>query len=250
MRMSWEREKETLGREVMCELYRCGLVRTWYRHRREGWELISGKWSPFYVQLRPLCSHPDLLARIGRAIGRLTQEEAGHITRLVGIAMAGIPISVATSLACGLPSAYTRKLEGVRTLDDLTSVISSYGEHNMLEGEVRPGDRLGFVDDLVTGLDSKLIAIEQARHHLRGQGLTDVGTDDVIVVLDREQGAAEKAVAAGLRLHRLIPFRTCGIDWLRDALAPIEYEVLCGYLADPEAYQAPDRRAEVTALAP
>ena len=111
-------------------------------------------------------------------------------------------------------------------------------------------ERLGFVDDLVTGLDSKLIAIEQARYHLSSQGLPDVGTEDIVVVLDREQGAGEKAAAAGLRLHRLIPFRTRGIDWLRDALAPAEHEVLSGYLADPEAYQAPDRRAEVIAMAP
>jgi len=248
--VSWTEEKDELGREIMRELYERGLLRTWYRDRRDGWELVSGAWSPFYIQLRPLCSYPPLLRSVGAALGRLVAEEVPEATRVVGIAMAGIPIALSVSLSTGLPCAYTRKIEGVRGVDDLRQTIDSYGEHRLLEGEVEDDDRLIFADDLVTGLDSKLIAIEQVRHQLARDGVHRVETRDVLVLLDREQGARERAKAAGVRLHSLIPFRTSGIEWLKDGLAPVEYTVLSEYLDDPEAFQDEDARARVMAQAP
>jgi len=248
--MLWSTEKDQLGRDTMLALYERGLMKTWYRDRREGWELVSGRWSPFYLQLRPLCSFPDLLKSVGYALSRVVANEVPDATRLVGIAMAGIPIALAASFASGITCTYTRKLEGVRSVEDLRRVLESYGEHRMLEGEVGPGDRLVFVDDLVTGLDSKLIAIEQVRAQLAWDGVTGCATEDVLVLVDREQGAQTRADELGVRLHSLIPFRSQALEWLRDNLAPVEYDVISDYLSDPDAFQDAADRERVIALAP
>ncbi|MGD8239275.1 MAG: hypothetical protein PVH68_12025 [Armatimonadota bacterium] len=247
--MAWADEKEALGKRIVEALYERGLIRTWYRDRPEGWTLVSGAWSPFYIQLRPVCSHPELLRDVGEGLGRLIREEAPDVTKIVGVAMAGIPLAVAASLASGLPCLYTRKLEGVRSADELTEAIQQYGEHAMVEGDLATGDRLVALDDLVTGFDSKLIAVRQVEYEMGRLGLQDIVCRDVAVVLDREQGAAETAAEHDIRLHALVPFATKGLDWLADAMAPLERDTIKSYLADPATYQSPEKQAELAQAA-
>src|SRR5947209_7008471 len=95
-------------RELLRSLLNAGLLKTWYRDRQEGWTLVSGLWSPFYVQLRPLASHPELLSSVGRALAKLIRVEIPDASALVGIAMTGIPLAVAASLAGSLRLCYTR----------------------------------------------------------------------------------------------------------------------------------------------
>ena len=79
-------------KEIFIELYKRGLIKT-IRHKPEGWKLVSGIWSPFYIQLRLLPSHPDLLNEIGILLGEKIKSFGN---KLLGIAMAGIPISPST----------------------------------------------------------------------------------------------------------------------------------------------------------
>jgi len=230
---------ESPEKEIARELYRRRLLRTWLRDKPEGWRLISGLWSPFYIQLRPLPSHPDLLLSVGEAMTRMILSRAPQTTHLVGIAMAGIPIAVATSLASGMPCSMTRKLEGVRSLADLEKTLQCYGEHALLEGEICDGDHLLLVDDMVTRFDSKLVAAAQVRAEVERRGLSRVKCEEVAVVLDREQGAAEAAAQHSMRLHALIPFRSQGLAWLADVMSPRELEVISDYLANPQKYQEP-----------
>lgn len=58
---------------------------------------------------------------------------------------------------------YTRKLEGVKNINDFQEKISEYRQHNLVEGFFSAGDNMALIDDLVTKLDSKLIALEQLK---------------------------------------------------------------------------------------
>ena len=193
-----------LKKRIMQDIYENRMLLTAVRDRPEGWTLHSGQWSPFYIQLRILSSFPQTLKLIGSAMGTLVREEAAHINRLVGIAFAGIPIATAMSLSTGIPACHTRKVEGVRTEEELKDVIDKYGQHSLLEGEICDGDAICLVDDLVTGMESKLVARKQVVAELERRGIGDYTIDDIAVVIDRQQGALTRANELRIRLHSLI----------------------------------------------
>ena len=247
--MTWPEERKLLGRRIVEGLYDRGLIRTWYRDKPEGWTLVSGLWSPFYIQLRPLCSYPDLLSDAGTALGRMIREEIPEATKVVGIAMAGIPLAMATAVTSGLPAAYTRKIEGVRSAEGLAEKLKEYGEHAQVEGELTEGDRLVLIDDLVTRFDSKLIAVRQVQFEVERRDLRDVACAHVAVVVDREQGAAQLASESGISLHTLTRFVSEAIPWLADKMTRLELEVIREYLLTAEPFQKDDIRAELGQLA-
>ena len=119
----------------------------------------------------------------------------------------------------------------------------------MIEGVLEDGDAVGIVDDLVTKFDSKVVALKQLEFERAVRGLKHVTCSDVIVVLDREQGAKEIAREYGVTLHSLIPFMSKGVEWLKDVLADQEYVVIVDYLNDTDKYQDPRVQAELSEIA-
>jgi orotate phosphoribosyltransferase len=237
----------TVEQRIVAGLYEHGLFRTWYRHRPEGWNLVSGLWSPIYLQLRTLCGFPSLLAEVGRALAGLVRAEAPAANCLIGIAYGGIPIAISTSLAGGLPAGMTRKLSGPDA--DSPGRLPGYGQHASVEGALEEGAKVVLVDDLVTGFDSKLAAARQVEAEVARRNLERVECRDVAVVVDREQGGADAAAEHGFRLHALIRLRSEGLDWLEPVLAPIEYEVAKAYLEDPAPFQDEDEQARLREIA-
>lgn len=233
---------EERARKIVFDLYEHGMIRTWYRHKPEGWILASGLWSPFYIQLRTLCSYPSVLKEIGEAMSILLQKTVPETTRIVGIAMAGIPIAVATSLTSGLPSAFTRKSDAGSSFKN----GKQYGEHSILEGELRDNDTIVLIDDVVTKLDTKLQAIAQIQQEIEERGLKNVNCNHVAVVLDREQGAILAAKIANISLHSLLKFRSEALDFLSSRMAPLELQVINDYLLNPDKYQNTHIRKELT----
>jgi orotate phosphoribosyltransferase len=232
---------EERAKAITVDLYGNGMIKTWFRHKPEGWTLVSGLWSPFYIQLRTLSSHPSLLKEIGEAMSQLLSEQIPEATRIIGIAMAGIPIAVATSLVSGLPSAFTRKTEG----SSLVKKDMRYGEHAYLEGELCENDSLLIVDDVVTRFDTKLLAINQIQQEIKERGFRNVKCNHVSVVLDREQGATEMARAMRISLHPIIRFKTQALDWLSSEISPLERQVISDYLERPDKYQEPSIQEEL-----
>lgn len=237
-----------LRRRIAAGLYEGGLFRTWYRDRPEGWTLVSGLWSPIYLQLRELASHPALLHDIGEALSGMIRKEIGDASSLVGIAYGGIPIAVAASLASGIPAAMTRKLEA-KSEGEIDEALRAYGEHASVEGILEGNSRLVLVDDLVTGFDSKLVAARQVEHEARRRGLEGVTCRDVAVVVDREQGGAEAARSHGFTLHAALRMRADCLPLLKGKLAPVEHEVVTAYLEDPAPFQDPREQLRLAEVA-
>ncbi len=243
--MTWTEEKNSVAGEIVSLLYKNRMIRTFYRDKPEGWTLISGLYSPLYIQLRPLVSYPEVFRRVCNALCRLLSEESPDIMKVIGIAMAGVPIASGMSIACGISAGFTRKMENVKSVEAFRKAISSYGEHALLEGDVASGERIALVDDLVTRFDSKEIALEQVKHEVARRGLENVECRTVLVVLDREQGGREAAQRAGVNLLSLIPFKTVGLPLLEGVINKTEWETLTRYLEDPEYFQDREVQAEI-----
>jgi len=217
----------------MQDIYEKRMILTSVRDRPEGWTLHSGLWSPFYIQLRILSSFPETLKLVGRALATLIKEEAPSVNRLVGIAFAGIPIATAVSLESGLPACHTRKILGVRTEQELYDAIGKYGQHSLMEGEVQDGDTLCLIDDLVTGMESKLVGRTQVIDELKNREVSDVSVDDIAVIIDRQQGARERAKDLNIRLHSLIDLVDEGLPAIKDSMSEEEHQIVAEYLANP-----------------
>lgn len=247
--MSWESRKRELAGELVRRLYASGVVRTWLRDRPEGWELMSGAWSPFYVNFRDAPADPELFRFLIDAGAELVSQEVPEATQLVGLAAAGVPFAAGFAYKLGLPMAYTRKLPNVRDVAALERELGAYGNHRLVEGGFRSGDRVALVDDLVTGFDSKEIALRQLAVELERRGLEDVRTDAVVVFVERGAEARRRAEAAGVRLVSLTVLDERSVEALRGAAGDRELDVIGAYLRDPEPFQDAARRAELIAEA-
>jgi orotate phosphoribosyltransferase len=144
-----------------------------------------------------------------------------------------VPIATSVSLESGLPAVHTRKIVGVKTEKELREAIEKYGQHALLEGVVEPGDTLCLVDDLVTGMESKMVARGQVLAELEKRGVEGVTCDSIAVVLDRQQGAKERAKQEGITLHSLIDFVDEGLPLLDSVMSKEESQLILDYLKDP-----------------
>jgi uridine monophosphate synthetase len=148
--------------------------------------LHSGAHSPIYVDLRQLVTHPRVLALVATHYARLL--EPLQFDRIAAIPYAALPIGTAVALHTGRPLIYPRR------------EAKAYGTKRQIEGAYASGERAVLLDDLITSGGSKLEALEP----LRAEGLV---IEDVVVLIDREQGGAQDLAAQGLRLHAVLTLR-------------------------------------------
>ncbi len=238
-------DQHKYGYEIIKDLYKNKIILTWYRDNPNGWKLHSGLWSPFYIQLRELIAFPNILDKISLYIGKLIKTNIPNANLIIGLAMAGIPIATAVSLKTKIPAAYTRKLEGITNLSSLEKTIHKYGDHSLVEGRLSNNNRTVLVDDLVTQFTSKAMAISMIKHEYNKRKIIDYKVKDVVVLLDREQGAEKEAKKLDVILHSLIPFKSKGIHWLKNDLNPIEYNIITEYLDNPNIFQTNSIQADI-----
>ena len=165
--------------------------------------LHSGMHSPIYIDLRRLVGYPRLLADVARLYGRLLRSL--QFDRMAAIPHAGLPIGTAVALETGHPLIYPRRR------------AKSYGTQRLVEGEYVEGDRVVVLDDLITSGGSKLEAIKP----LEAEGMI---VEDVVVLIDREQGGAEALADEGYQLHSLFTLRELVEALTRDEKITLEQQ--------------------------
>ncbi|MBP8291262.1 MAG: orotidine-5'-phosphate decarboxylase [Caldilineaceae bacterium] len=162
--------------------------------------LASGIQSPIYIDLRLLVSRPQVLAQAAAAYAELLAGIA--CDRIAGVPYAALPIGTAVAIVADKPLIYARK------------EAKGHGLGRLIEGAWRPGERVTIIEDLITSGGSTI----QTAETLRAAGLV---VEDVIVLIDREQGGVEKLAAAGIRAHSVFRLRPLLDSLVEMGLLPV-----------------------------
>jgi orotate phosphoribosyltransferase len=141
--------------------------------------LASGAKSPYYIDVKSAVTHPDLLAAIADTVAALHGFDV-----IAGVAVGGVPLAVAVSLAARKPYAIIRSSE------------KSHGKKDIIIGNVKDKNVL-LIEDVTTSGGSALYGIRE----LRAAGAR---ADLVVTVVDREQGAEAALKAEGIRIIPLV----------------------------------------------
>jgi orotate phosphoribosyltransferase len=180
--------------------------------------LASGRKSPIYIDLRILPSVPKSMGVIAEELGKVAKSL--DVTVVAGAETAGIPIAMAISLKTEIPMVYVRRRP------------KRYGTHSMIEGILTKEDKVVLVDDLITNGGSKMTFVD-------GIKMAEAKIEDVLVILDREQGGKETLSKEGINLHSLITLREL-LDYMKanKMLMEDQYKSVMDYLGNPEAWEA------------
>lgn len=148
--------------------------------------LSSGARSPVYVDLRIVPSRPRVFRALLSLLASIVVMEASGVEAVVGVATGGLPWATGLALLLDLPMAYVR---GER---------KGYGTGRVVEGEV--SGCVVVVDDVATTGASLARAVEAVER-------AGARPCYAAVVIDREQGAAERLAGLGVRLLRVATLR-------------------------------------------
>jgi len=141
--------------------------------------LASGARSTYYIDVKSAMTHPDLLAAVARTMTRAYEFDV-----IAGVAVGGVPLAVAVSLAAKKPYAIVR------------SSKKGHGKKDPVIGNVR-GKNVLLIEDVTTSGGSALYGIGV----LRAAGAR---ADRVITVVDREQGARKNLLLHGVEIIPLV----------------------------------------------
>ena len=148
---------------------------------RGKFKLRSGKTSSFYWDKYRFESKPELLKTILEEMQELLP---ASFDKFAAMELGGIPLATGLSLKTGKPCLYVRKK------------AKNYGTCNLVEGGFSKGEKVVVIEDVITTAGQVSSSIRQ----MRELGLI---VEDVLCVIDRQQGGRENLEKIGCSLNCL-----------------------------------------------
>lgn len=143
---------------------------------RGDFTLKSGRKSHYIIDKYAFETDPAILREIA---ARMAAMLPAGTTRLAGVELGGVPLATAVSLASGIPFCIVKNAQ------------KGYGTNKLIEGKVEKGDRVALIEDVATTAGTAVASTGK----LREAGAASV---HVLVVVDRQEGAAEAFAEAGI----------------------------------------------------
>jgi orotate phosphoribosyltransferase len=113
----------------------------------------SGWKSPIYSDNRLSLSHPHVRNFIKTSLGELVKNEFPEAQAIIGVATAGIAPGALVADEINLPFGYVR------------SEAKKHGMGKQVEGDIKPGQKVVVVEDLVSTGKSSLQAVQSLREY-------------------------------------------------------------------------------------
>lgn len=149
---------------------------------KEPFKLVSGNYSPIYVDRRRVISDPVFMRFFACVAGAIRRWAGIRADVVAGGETAGIPFASFVAHSLSLPMVYVRKAK------------KDHGLSNLVEGHIPQGAEVLLVEDLITDGGSKVRFIDAI-------GAAGGKVADVFVLFDRLQGGSETMAEIGTRLH-------------------------------------------------
>jgi len=150
--------------------------------------LASGRTSNFYFNCKPTTLDPEGMNLIGEILFAMLAD--ADVTAAGGLTLGADPIANALSVIS------YQKGKPVKSFI-VRKDVKSHGTKSAIEGNVKAGERVAIIDDVITTGGSTIAAIERARE----AGLV---IDRVIALIDREEGGRENIAALVERVDAVL----------------------------------------------
>ena len=144
--------------------------------------LASGKTSNYYFNCKPTTLDPEGMNLIGEIIFEMLRD--AEATAAGGLTLGADPMANALSV---ISYQKGRPIKSFIVRKD----IKDHGTKSAIEGNVKQGERVVILDDVITTGASTITAIERARE-------AGFIVERVIALIDREEGGRENIEALGL----------------------------------------------------
>lgn len=159
-------------------------------------KLASGATSNYYIDGKM----SEVFSKGAFLIGQVLYEHTKDLEfdAFGGLEVGAVPLTAVTAVHYHLNG---RTFEGFWVRDKQ----KSHGTRKLVEGGVKPGDRVIIVDDVITSGGSSLKAVEAVK---------EMGCEIVLVIalVDRLQGAEKAFREAGVKFRSVFTIRDFGID--------------------------------------